>query len=198
MTNNIRPESYMPSAARFLLLLGAPLLVTMNAVDVRLTDARKCAAPLAREAQYFVDGRLSNAAAAQSVHESDVLNIMVLCLSPVDHAVIRPGTKTPGLPTVAVWTAHGPSVQLEPLLKQINDAQRAHLAATGAYATTLSALSLDSLPRDVRVSLDATTTRWRAVAEVTRPTSPQCTVFDGALDVPLPGPKGVVRCSDPV
>lgn len=192
----------MQSAARVLLLLGAPVLVSMSAVDrrvteARVTEARKCVAPLAREPQYFVDGRLSNAAAAQAVRESDVLNVMVLCLSPVDHAVIRPGTKTPGLPTVAIWTARGPSMQLEPLLKKISDAQRAHFAAHGAYATTLSALSLGDMSTEIRVTLDATAARWRADAEVNRPTSPRCTVFDGAVDVPLPGPKGAVRCVDP-
>ncbi len=188
----------MHAASRILLLLGAPVFVVLRpTVASDHSAVRKCTAPVSATPQYFVDGRTSDLAAVKTIPETDIIDVTVLCVSPVDYTVIKPGTKAPGLPAIAIWTAHGPSVQLQPLLKKINDAQQAHFAATGNYATTIGALSLGPVSNDVRVTLNATATQWRADAEVNRPTSPRCTVFDGALDVPILGPKGVVRCSGP-
>jgi hypothetical protein len=193
----------MPSAARILLLLSAPLFTALSsggdapANNSRVSDARKCAAPVSTLPQYYVNGRASDQSALKDIPEVEIVDVSVLCINPVDQTVIKPGVNTPGMPTIAIWTARGPSVQLEPLLKRINDAQRAHHALHGAYATTLGVLAIDSISADLTVTLDATPTRWRADAAVSRPTSPRCTVFDGTLDVPLPGAKGVVRCFGP-
>jgi len=185
-------------AANVFLLAVAPLLMGLApTVGSPLSALRKCAMPVDKTPRHFIDGRLTDSSAFKRLDSSDVITVMVLCVDPVDYTVIRPGTQTPGLLTISVWTSKGPSVQLEPFLRKLTDSQRKYFARTGEYAVSLRALGLDELPPHVSVTLDATASRWRATAVVERPTSPRCTVFGGDHDAPIPGATDVVRCFDP-
>lgn len=181
-------------------LLGALTLSPYAALEfahsTTTVELRKCRNSIQKTPLVFIDGRASTELAVKALDPKAVQYVTVACISPLDSTFLDVASAAPGLSAVVVWTSASPFEKLEPVLNAVRDAQAAHFANTGSYATDLATLRLPATPAEVKVTLNATSTGWTATAWVDRPFSPKCRIFEGGdVTDKIPGTKGPASCS---
>lgn len=135
----------------------------------------------------FIDGRAVSNDSLSAIVKSDeeggsklanIEIVSVTCMNPADSTELPSGSPLAGIPVISVWTKSGPLVKLRETLASVHELQKVHFSSTGTYQR--AQMPLSSLPAEVKVSFQSTTTGWNATAWLDRTFTPRCRVFGGS------------------